>query len=680
MAAAVALGPAVEATYADGTFWIDLRLTTPMEALDRIGCTFGHDLSAQNTVQSRMQAVRTVLRDKRVLLILDNASRTEHLEPLLLHSPTVSVLTTTRDEGLGNDLCEELIAIRELTEEQGGDLLVSLVGEQVTGDARAVCRDMARFLQSLPLALELVGKRLRKQARRAGFSWRASLAELKQTGGLALSARDRSLRATFDLTYDVLDPGERVLFQRIGLLAAGDLERGAIMAATGIDHAIVDRQIETLVDLSVLRPKTSSEYTIHALLHDYAREVSKQLAEETRRSAFRRISDYFFAVAQRECLAPAGVEDIRPVLRTHHYAVRARDEARAERVFPWFGNLAVPGFLSQHGHQVTLLDMFKGRRELADSDLGVAAAEWNLGTSCRDVGQYDAAIRHLTTALEIYVREDYDLMIAKLSYLLGQTYANIGDATRAIDHYEKAIAVDRKLGNMGGIALTMVQIGDLYRSTRDEQQAWSHYEHARVLSEEHADARSQAIALIRLAEMTWQADSTQAKAFLDTAAGLGTVTHPSRLGSGEPVVVHSTAFSGWDGARLLLQIADVYKKLLFNGHDVLASTAGCLRRAIDLARDDNSPYYGALAFYELGQLMEHLFLVPGMQSDLPAALACYELADELSKNMELPPGINPRERIQTRILPHLQEEGGSPPAPAEFSALIGESLNRLTGR
>lgn len=677
LAAVVARVPEVEAAFVDGLFWFDLRLTTAMDALDRIGCTFGHDLSAQNTLQSRKQVVRTILHGKRVLLVLDNVSKVDHLEPLLLQSPTVSALVTTRDSGLGSDLCEEFIKLEELTDEQGTNLIASLVGEKVTSEAREVCQEMARFLQNLPLALELVGKRLRKQSRRTGFSWQSSLAELYQSGGLSLSARDRSLRATFDLTYDALDPGERVLFQRIGLMAADDLEMGVIVAATGLDDSIIARQIEVLLDLSVLRLKTTTQYSIHSLLHDYGCEKSEQLAEETRKSTFRRISDYFYALAQRDCLAPAGVEDIRPVLRSHYYAVHAVDEERARRVFPWFGDLAIPGFLNQHGHQLTLLKMHHDERKLANSELSVAAAEWQLGSSYKDVGQYDDAIQHLTLALEIYVREDFDLMIAKLSYLLGQSYAITGDVTRAIAHYEKAIKVDRKIDNMDGIALTMVQIGDLYRSIRDDQQAWSSYESALQLSQQNSDSRGEVISLIRLADMSWQSAPPQAINYLDKAAGLGTLTSKSRPGSGEQTLVYSTAFSGWDGARLLIQISDLYQNLLFNGHNVLATTATCLRRAIKIAREENSPYYEALAFYALGKLMEHLFLVPGRQSDLPAAMACYEMADELSKNMELPPGINPRERIDTRILPRLQQEGETAPTPAQFATLIEESLDRL---
>lgn len=644
----------VEKHFPDGTFWVDLQETDAVSALDHIACAFGYDISAITDLAARSRTVWSHLQGKRLLLVLDNAWEIAEVRPLLPpYGSACCAIVTTRDEELANAISERVISLAPLGDEEGAQFLVQVVGKAAAGaEAPAYCLDLTRLLGGLPLALELAGKLIRKEARNAWFTWSSVIENLRdQQARLDLSLADQSVRATFLASYArALDESDRQVFSWLGLLAPEDLLLDAVARVAGLAKDAAAPALSRLVDLSLLQQAGPHTYRIHPLLHDFAREQSATFSEELRREGFARASDYFYELAGQLGRSPASMDEIRPVLRSHHYAAAARDHERAKRVYPWYGDVAVPGFLIQNGYSLTLLRLCEAELSMADTGPQVAYAAHQLGQLESDLGRYADAIRHLRVSLDLYRKEGFDLMVSKLSYILAQAHQAAGDCQPAIAAFLEAIAVDRKIENTAGESLALVHIGDCYLSMGDAPGAVEYYRQACALAENHGDHREQAIVLIRLAGLYLPADPSLAGEYLDRALAL-------------------KAYQGWDGARLLIQMGNLYNNLLYNQPEALDNTAACFIWAYTLAQGDNSPLYESVALYYLGNLFEHLFLVPGRETDFAGALACYELADQLAQGMELPPYINPRERIEARLRPRLD--------PADFDSITQSALPDL---
>ena len=364
LAAMVAQLPEVEKNFSEGTFWIDLQATNAMAALDHIACTFGNDISGRNNTDSRAAAVRSILRDKSVLIVLDNAWQIEEIAPLLPNSLRTRTIVTTRDENLANDISDEVVPITTLSEGEGVEFLKKLFGKTADDESSSACREITILLGHLPLALELAGKQIRKEARKTWFSWPDFVSSLKREDGrLDLGSKDKSVRTTFNISYARgLDEPGRTLFNWLGLFGPVDLELGAIARVAELDEHSAGQILGVLTDLSLVQQTDSKKYYLHPLLHDFAREKFAELEESSRVGGYQRACDYFYERAQQECKDPKSMDDVGTILRSHHYAAAARDKERARRVYPWFGDVPLPGFLKQHGYPYTLVEIDEAER------------------------------------------------------------------------------------------------------------------------------------------------------------------------------------------------------------------------------------------------------------------------------------------------------------------------------
>src|SRR5205807_8555880 len=109
-------------------------------------------------------------------------------------------------------------------------------------------------LDGLPLAIELAAARIRLLPPQALLSRLSSRLRLLTTGARDLPERQQTLRSTIQWSYDLLQPGEQMLFRRMSVFTGGaTLE--AIEAVCNADGALeldVLDGVGSLVDKSLV--------------------------------------------------------------------------------------------------------------------------------------------------------------------------------------------------------------------------------------------------------------------------------------------------------------------------------------------------------------------------------------------------------------------------------------------
>jgi hypothetical protein len=144
--------------------------------------------------------------------------------------------------------------------------------------------ELCRRLDELPLGLELAA------ARTSVLSPAQILGRLAQSldllkGGRDAEARQRTLRATIEWSYDLLDDEEQHLFARLAVFRGGcTLEAAQTVADADIDI------LHSLVDKSLLR-HTQERFWMLETIREYARE---RLAESGEEAELRREHAAFF--------------------------------------------------------------------------------------------------------------------------------------------------------------------------------------------------------------------------------------------------------------------------------------------------------------------------------------------------------------------------------------------------
>ena len=173
---------------------------------------------------------RSVLADKRILVLLDNARDVEQVRPLLPASPGCLVIVTSRSQLTPLVAAEGAspLTLDVLAEADAHELLARRLGaERVAGDLPAA-DELIQLCAGLPLALSIAAAR---SASQPALSLAALSAELRGAGG-RLDALDAghaaaNVRAVLSWSYQQLNASAGRLFRLLGLHAGPDISTAA---------------------------------------------------------------------------------------------------------------------------------------------------------------------------------------------------------------------------------------------------------------------------------------------------------------------------------------------------------------------------------------------------------------------------------------------------------------------
>ncbi|MFC6017030.1 helix-turn-helix domain-containing protein [Plantactinospora solaniradicis] len=291
----VAAGHRLSASFTDGQLFVDLSgaatdLGDPETAAstgDRDG-TAGHgrvdpadalaallrslglpDSRVPVSLAERSGLFRTLTRDRRLLVVLDNATDEAQVRPLLPAGRHCLVLVTSRRPltGLAGAV---RVALGVLDPAEGRQLLTSIVGtDRVTAEP-AAAEQLVRLCGRLPLAIRIAGNRL---ATRPQWTVSHLVAQLRDQRRrlTVLTAGDLGVRAAFEVSYRQLDSATAAAFRRASLIPGADFDAGLVTAAAGNDEESATQAAEDLVDAGLLL-SLGDRYRFHDLVRLYAYE------------------------------------------------------------------------------------------------------------------------------------------------------------------------------------------------------------------------------------------------------------------------------------------------------------------------------------------------------------------------------------------------------------------------
>lgn len=260
------------AAFPDGQWFVRLRDSIPGEVLAALLRQSGLPGQAiPDDSEARSAALRSRLADRRVLLVLDDATDADQVRELLPGSGTSVVLVTSRSNlhGLVLDGAA-LLPLEVLSPGEADDLLTRFLGADAIHAEPAAAAELIELCGYLPLALRIAAANL---ANRRGVPISAYVAELRggnRLSKLAISGDPRNaVRAAFDLSYAGLEPAAQHLFRLLGLVPGADFTAAAAAALTGGD---ADDALEALVTANLVQRMSIDRYQFHDLVRLYAAE------------------------------------------------------------------------------------------------------------------------------------------------------------------------------------------------------------------------------------------------------------------------------------------------------------------------------------------------------------------------------------------------------------------------
>jgi DNA-binding SARP family transcriptional activator len=271
--------------FPDGQLYVNLLGATanlaplaPLEVLGRFLRALGIDarqIPAQ--VDEAAARFRSLVADRRLLVVLDNARDAAQVAPLLPASPGSAVLVTSR-RVLATLEGAFYLHLDVLSRQEAVALLGRLAGQERLAAEPKAAEDVARWCGYFPLALRVAAARL--AARPAWPVWALAdrLAdEQHRLDELELS--DIGTRASLDVSLrelsasgDPIDRAAAAAFPLLGVPDGPDL--GVPVVARLLDHTEPETEplLERLVDAQLLESPSPGRYRLHDLLRLYARD------------------------------------------------------------------------------------------------------------------------------------------------------------------------------------------------------------------------------------------------------------------------------------------------------------------------------------------------------------------------------------------------------------------------
>ncbi|MET7687251.1 BTAD domain-containing putative transcriptional regulator [Streptomyces sp. NPDC005483] len=256
-----------------------------------------------------------VLRDRRTLLVLDNCEHVvdaaaELTELLLRTAPGLRALVTSQEPlGLAGEavfLVEPLHdddAVRLFTERAAASA-PGFPGDPDAADPadRAAVAEICRRLDGIPLALELAATRVRALGVRELADRLGDRFRILTAGQRGAPARQQTLRAMIDWSWELLSAPERIVLRRLAVHSDGcDLAAAeAVCAGDGVDREEVLDLVTRLVDRSFVVVVEGPAGRRYRLLESVAAYATERLDEMQDLTAVRdRHLRHYLALAER---------------------------------------------------------------------------------------------------------------------------------------------------------------------------------------------------------------------------------------------------------------------------------------------------------------------------------------------------------------------------------------------
>lgn len=505
--------------FPDGQLYVNLhgfdhdrQPLEPGEALELLLRSLGlaaSEIPPHPEAQGRV--FRTLLGDRRLLVLLDNAASADQVRPLLPGSPTCCVLVTSRNR-LGDLVAHDgahALPLDLLQPDEARALLSRTLGTERVDDDRHAVDELIRLCGSLPLALRVAAARL---AGDPALRTADLVTEMTEGNRLEALEPDRDanspLRMAFSVSYRVLAPGARRLFRLLGLFPGAEFTTEAAAALLDVPLSQARRLIGALVSAHLIEPVTAARYRFHDLLREYAQECA--LAEDAapdREAALERLMIWYLNATRTTAgagLFPELPSSLRP---GRHPGLPSDIAAR-----PWLDAeranlLAVINQAAHHGPRPvawhltsalfsdfwihlprktwqttaqTALDAAE-----AESDLfGQAAMHSSLAAARWDRGHVRQTMEHATRALDISRELGWATGEASGLGLRGMARWSMARLDSAHDDFTAGLRIFRETGHRYFEGFGMIGLGMACRDLGRLHEAADHLERAVSLAAE----------------------------------------------------------------------------------------------------------------------------------------------------------------------------------------------------
>ncbi|HEU5209438.1 MAG TPA: tetratricopeptide repeat protein, partial [Longimicrobiales bacterium] len=527
--------------FTDGQLYVNLRGYDPGFPVT-VEYALDHFLRALNVrasdippdMDAKASMYRSLVAEKSILIVLDNAATVTQVRPLLPGSERCLVVVTSRSSlpGLAVRDGAQRIAVKTLTDDEAVTLLRAVTVRYRTEDSADDLAELARLCARLPLALRIAAERA---AGRPKMPLSELIQDLRDESALwdALSTENDeeadAVRTVFAWSYRALPKSTARLFRLLGLHPGPQFTLAAAAALAGQSPSKVRSQVDDLIRANLLEHICSDCYQFHDLLRAYAADqVHHEESQEEQHAALHRILSWYLAAAHaaKAMIAPGGNDftieldprpsDIVPPTFPDYAASLAWYEANRTNLMTATSTAASTGF-DRIAWQITavLARVFTARdsrdawldiqrkaldaAERTGDRYGQAVILDRLGITARVTRRLREAANHHRVAMEIFEELGDQFGLAKSISGLGNVSLFERDLEQARNQFMQALLIAQSIDHRSLIGVGMLTLGGISFELNHLTDAVSYLDQAVQIHHELDERREEVVALRWLA-------------------------------------------------------------------------------------------------------------------------------------------------------------------------------------
>jgi tetratricopeptide (TPR) repeat protein len=539
--------------FPDGDLYVNLHgydFSTPVEAhqvMDHFLRSLG--IAAADIPRdpdARTSLYRSVLYNRRTLLVLDNAASVDQVAPLLPASDSTFALITSRSRLTGLTHATAQLSLDLMTPSEALNMLKNIIGTERVQREEDTARLLAEQCAYLPLALRIIAENVKIRPR-------ASLATItRELGGnrhniddFAMVDESIAVESVFDWSYKRLSSEDAEIFRRLGLHPGAEMSTESAAALIMSPISATEKPLYRLAGMHMVEEANDRRFTFHDLMRLYAeRKCRMDDADHLQSTAFENLASWYIHTANNAnklllkrspinfdsklvgteplsfnnfaaALAWCELERVNLTLVTVQAYQRGllHIACKLPGVLRGFYNLRKHWSDWEKTHSIAL----EAARQLGDPDSEASILN-GIGTLMKQTNRSAEAIGYHQLALDL--RRPLGNMVDVASSLdgLGTAYRDIGRLDNALECLRESLAIRQSMGDRKGQGWSFNNLGETEHQLGNYAEALQFFTLALAARTEVGDLWGQGRTLHGLAE-TYEAlgDPIEARARYEAA-------------------------------------------------------------------------------------------------------------------------------------------------------------------
>lgn len=258
----------LQSHFPDGVLWAQADDPGSVETiLTSFALSFGVDVTTLPDIDSKSRVWRTLLHNKKTIIILDNVEQFSHIEALIPARGNNLLMITTRHKGFGILQGVEHIPIEPFGAETWQIVRHFLPEERIEAEKE----DLARLIQQsggLALALTIAMCRLATEPHWTVAEFNRELESIH-----TIETDDVSVYRSFQMSYQRLPEFSKLVFSVSGLFNRESIPTDALAHILDIPREQVAIELNLLHRVSLIQYQDEHLYSLHPLLSQFARSI-----------------------------------------------------------------------------------------------------------------------------------------------------------------------------------------------------------------------------------------------------------------------------------------------------------------------------------------------------------------------------------------------------------------------